>query len=186
MVRDEIEPHHRARIGWSCTHSGALRGAAPAVEASWLSGNNLGCDAIGRPPAAAAPQPKRLALIGARGFTGQTLTTLLSDHPHLELTHVSSRQLEGYSLTEYTKKDLKYSNLSVEDVERMEKDGEVDAWVMALPNGICKPFVDAVDRGAKARTSGEGSVVVDLSADYRFEDGWTYGLPGETPSPSSM
>lgn len=128
---------------------------------------------------AASTQPKRLALIGARGFTGQTLTSLLSQHPHIELTHVSSRQLEGYSLDEYTKAPLKYSNLSVEDVERMEKDGEVDAWVMALPNGVCKPFVDAIDKGASARSSGEKSVVVDLSADYRFEDGWTYGLPGE-------
>jgi len=58
----------------------------------------------------------------------------------------------------------------------MEKQGEVDAWVMALPNGVCKPFVDAVEKGSKER-QGEGSVVVDLSADYRFEDGWTYGLP---------
>ncbi|KAI0726109.1 bifunctional acetylglutamate kinase/N-acetyl-gamma-glutamyl-phosphate reductase [Fomitopsis betulina] len=122
-------------------------------------------------------EPKRLALIGARGFTGQTLTTLLSSHPHLDLTHVSSRQLAGYSLDGYTKAELKYSDLSAADVERMEKDGEVDAWVMALPNGVCKPFVDAVDRGSKERKTGEPSVVVDLSADYRFEDGWTYGLP---------
>lgn len=134
---------------------------------------------------AAAPQPKRLALIGARGFTAQTLTSLLSQHPHIELTHVSSRQLEGYSLDEYKKAGMEYSNLSAEDVERMEKDGEVDAWVMALPNGICKPFVDAIDRDAKERKNGESSVIVDLSADYRFEDGWTYSLPGEaSPSPS--
>ena len=71
---------------------------------------------------------------------------------------------------------------SVCGVERMEKDGEVDGWVMALPNRICKPFVDAVDRGSKERASGEASVVVDLSADYRFEDRWTYGLLGEEPS----
>ncbi|KAI0079212.1 bifunctional acetylglutamate kinase/N-acetyl-gamma-glutamyl-phosphate reductase [Panus rudis PR-1116 ss-1] len=122
-------------------------------------------------------QPKRLALIGARGFTGQTLTSMLSSHPYLSLTHVSSRQLEGYPLKEYTKAPLTYSNLSVEDVERMEKDGEVDAWVMALPNGVCKPFVDAVEKGAKERKSGERGVIVDLSADYRFEEGWTYGLP---------
>jgi N-acetyl-gamma-glutamyl-phosphate reductase/acetylglutamate kinase len=52
---------------------------------------------------------------------------------------------------------------------------------MALPNGVCKPFVDAVDRGAVERVGGKekGSVVVDLGADYRFEKGWTYGLPGE-------
>lgn len=125
---------------------------------------------------------KRLALIGARGFTGQALTSLLSNHPYLELTHVSSRQLAGYPLTGYTSpttgKGIDYVNLSVEDVERMEKDGEVDAWVMALPNGACKVFVDAVERGASAK-EGRGGVVVDLSADYRFEKDWVYGLPGE-------
>ncbi|KAG7095048.1 hypothetical protein E1B28_005838 [Marasmius oreades] len=119
---------------------------------------------------------KRLGLIGARGFTGQALTSLISEHPYLNLTHVSSRQMAGYPLDTYTKASVQYSNLSPEDVERMEKRGEVDAWVMALPNGACKPFVDAVDRGSKERVT-EGSVVVDLSADYRFESGWTYGLP---------
>jgi N-acetyl-gamma-glutamyl-phosphate reductase/acetylglutamate kinase len=120
-------------------------------------------------------EPKRLALIGARG----DLTTLLSGHPYIDLTHVSSRQLAGYPLQGYTKSSITHTNLFVEDVERMEKDGEVDVWVMALPNGVCKPFVDAIDRGAKVRSSGESSVIVDLSADYRFESGWKYGLPGE-------
>ena len=133
--------------------------------------------------AAPSTEEKRLALIGARGYTGQALTTLLSSHPHLNLTHVSSRQLKGYPLTSYTKSSVTFSDLSAEDVERMEKDGEVDAWVMALPNGVCKPFVDAIDRGAAERRDGKGgSVVVDLSADFRFEDGWTYGLPGEASS----
>src|SRR3984957_20021830 len=129
-------------------------------------------------------EPKRLALIGARGYTGQALTTILSGHPHLDLTHVSSRLLAGQTISSYTKSPVTYTNLSAQDVERMEKDGEVDAWVMALPNGICKPFVDAVDRGSAARNSGEPSVVVDLGADFRFENGWTYGLPGEVPSSS--
>jgi N-acetyl-gamma-glutamyl-phosphate reductase/acetylglutamate kinase len=123
---------------------------------------------------------KRVALVGARGYTGQALTKLLSGHPHFELTHVSSRQLAGQKLAEYTKADVTYGNLSPADVERMEADGAVDAWVLALPNGVGKPFVDAIDKGAEARGGvREGSVVVDLSADYRFEDGWTYGLPGE-------
>lgn len=114
---------------------------------------------------------KRVALIGARGYTGQNLISLIDNHPHLDLTHVSSRQLEGLPLNEYKKAQINYSNLSVEDVKKMEEDGEVDAWVMALPNGVCKPFVDAID---KAKGNG---VIVDLSADYRFEKDWTYGLP---------
>ncbi|KAF9232187.1 hypothetical protein BU15DRAFT_67695 [Melanogaster broomeanus] len=96
-------------------------------------------------------EPKRVALIGARGYTGQALTSLLNAHPYLSLTHVSSRVLEGYSLEEYTKSPITHTNLSVGDVERMEKEGEVDAWVMALPNGVCKPFVDAVERGSQGK-----------------------------------
>ena len=89
---------------------------------------------------------------------------------------MSSRELAGLPLKDYTKSDIQYSNLSVEDVGRMEESGEVDAWVMALPNGICKPFVDTIDA---ARSRGGKGVMVDLSADYRFENDWTYGLPGE-------
>lgn len=160
------------------------RASAPSGKRSYSTFARREIPGSKRGYATAAPstEKKRLALIGARGFTGQTLTSLLSKHPHLELTHVSSRQLAGYPLKEYSKSNLTYSNLSEKDVETMEKEGEVDAWVMALPNGICKPFVDAIDRGA-ANKQGEKSVIVDLSADYRFEEGWTYGLPGEkTPS----
>ena len=67
-----------------------------------------------------------------------------------------------------------YQNLSVKDITRMEEAGEVDAWVMALPNGVCQPFVAAVDEA-----KGGKSVIVDLSADMRFDNSWTYGLPGE-------
>jgi N-acetyl-gamma-glutamyl-phosphate reductase/acetylglutamate kinase len=119
---------------------------------------------------------KRVALIGARGYTGQNLVSLINNHPHLDLTHVSSRELAGLPLKDYTKSEVKYSNLSAQDVAKMEENGEVDAWVMALPNGVCKPFVDAIDG---ARTKGGKGVIVDLSADYRFESNWNYGLPGE-------
>lgn len=116
-------------------------------------------------------QPARVALIGARGYTGQALINLLSKHPHIDLRHVSSRELAGKKLEGYTKRQITYENLSAEDVARMEKDGEIDCWVMALPNGVCKPFVDAVNQGERK------SVIIDLSADYRFDDSWTYGLP---------
>jgi len=136
-----------------------------------------------------ASTSKRVALIGARGYTGQALVNILSTHPNLELAHVSSRELAGFKLTEYSKNpNLKYEALSVEDVERMEEHGRVDAWIMALPNGVCKPFVDAIDRGAQKHsgTGNKPSVVIDLSADYRFEDGWTYGLPGAAYSVSKL
>ncbi|KAL4817760.1 hypothetical protein BDW67DRAFT_159090 [Aspergillus spinulosporus] len=117
-------------------------------------------------------KPSKVALIGARGYTGQALINLINAHPHLDLRHVSSRELAGKKLQGYDKREIIYENLSPEDVKRMSSNGDVDCWVMALPNGVCKPFVDAVDQGAK-----DGNVIIDLSADYRFDENWTYGLP---------
>jgi N-acetyl-gamma-glutamyl-phosphate reductase/acetylglutamate kinase len=118
-------------------------------------------------------QPSKVALIGARGYTGQALINLLNSHPNMDLRHVSSRELAGQKLKGYEKRDITYENLTPEDVRRMEEKGEIDCWVMALPNGVCKPFVDAIDQGKGP----QNSVIVDLSADYRFDNKWTYGLP---------
>ncbi|KAJ5825348.1 hypothetical protein N7474_002486 [Penicillium riverlandense] len=117
-------------------------------------------------------QPAKVALIGARGYTGQALINLLNAHPNMDLRHVSSRELAGKKLQGYDKREIIYENLSPDDVRRMSANGDIDCWVMALPNGICKPFVDAVNQGAD-----KGNVIVDLSADYRFDPTWTYGLP---------
>lgn len=133
------------------------------------------------PIAASTSEPKRVALIGARGYTGQALVSILNQHPHLTLTHVSSRELAGRALPGYEKSEVKYSNIGVDEIKRLEQgrlDGPPpDAYIMALPNGVCKPFVEAVQEGGKNRKGGHATIV-DLSADYRFEDSWTYGLPG--------
>ncbi|KAL8662987.1 MAG: hypothetical protein Q9202_004217 [Teloschistes flavicans] len=117
-------------------------------------------------------KPARVAIIGARGYTGKALIEILNLHPNIDLRHVSSRELAGQKLKGYDKREITYENLSPDDIRRMEEKGQIDCWVMALPNGVCKPFVDAVDEAGRGE-----SVVVDLSADYRFDDKWTYGLP---------
>lgn len=116
--------------------------------------------------------PSKIALIGARGYTGQALIDLLNRHPNMDLRHVSSRELAGKKLEGYTKRNITYENLSPEDVKKMAEKGEVDCWVMALPNGVCKPYVDAINEAGKPE-----AVIIDLSADYRFDSSWTYGLP---------
>ncbi len=166
-VGPSVPPHRAAAASHTRAFSTSAR--RPAVATSVASSRRGYATAV-------STEPKRVALIGARGYTGQNLISLINSHPHLELTHVSSRQLVDLPLPEYTKSALTYSNLSPADVGKMAENNEVDAWVMALPNGVCKPFVDAIDAAEK---SGKGrGVIVDLSADYRFEEGWTYGLPG--------
>lgn len=117
--------------------------------------------------------PSSIALIGARGYTGSQLVELLNNHPLMDLQHVSSRELAGTEVEGYTKRKVIYSNLSPEELA--DKADTIDCIVLALPNGVSRPFVDALDAAQKGKN--KKTVVVDLSADYRFDDSWTYGLP---------
>lgn len=116
---------------------------------------------------------KKVALIGARGYTGQNLISLIDNHGDLDLAYVSSRELAGKPLDMYKKSQVTYSNLSTADVASIEASGEIDMWVMALPNKVCLPFVEAIES-----VKGNGKIV-DLSADFRFDatGEWVYGLP---------
>lgn len=118
---------------------------------------------------------KKVALIGARGYTGKNLIELVNNHPFLELAHVSSRELCGQKLQNYTKSEIIYENLSIADIKKLETDKKVDIWVMALPNKVCIPFVEAIESIDNCKTS----KIIDLSADFRFvdESSWKYGLP---------
>ncbi|EME49719.1 hypothetical protein DOTSEDRAFT_68484 [Dothistroma septosporum NZE10] len=116
--------------------------------------------------------PAKVAVIGARGYTGKALIELLNRHPNMDLCHVSSRELAGKKLQGYEKKEIIYESLTPDDIRKMAERKEIDCWVMALPNGVCKPYVDAIEESGHKE-----AVIVDLSADYRFNSEWTYGLP---------
>ena len=96
---------------------------------------------------------------------------MLNSHPNIDLRHVSSRELAGQRLKGYNKREIIYEHLTPEDVGKISEQSDINAWVLALPNGVAKPWVEAID------DLKDDSVVVDLSADYRFDPAWTYGLP---------
>ena len=113
---------------------------------------------------------KTVGIVGARGHTGAELIRLIARHPHLELTFVSSRELDGQKVSDHIPEfagDLRYQNL---DYEQVGGKG-ADAVILALPNGKAAGLVAAIDAQAPA------TVIVDLSADYRFDPHWYYGLP---------
>lgn len=113
---------------------------------------------------------KTVGIVGARGHTGAELIRLLARHPQLELAFVSSRELDGRRVADHN--DGYAGELRFENLDPAAAAGKrADAVVLALPNGKAAPYVAALD-AAKPDT-----VVVDLSADYRFDEGWYYGLP---------
>ena len=111
-----------------------------------------------------------VSLIGARGHVGAELMRLLVAHPRFELVHAASRERAGQAVADQipgAPSSLRFSAPSLDDLPVLP-DG---AYVLALPNGLAKPYVEAIDRIAP------NAVVIDLSADYRFDADWHYGLP---------
>ena len=113
---------------------------------------------------------RTIGLVGARGHTGAELIRLIARHPHLELAFVSSRELAGQPVSAHIEGfagELRYENLGHEQVAARG----VGAVILALPNGKAGDIVAALEAQAPE------SVIVDLSADYRFNEDWYYGLP---------
>ncbi|QNH21739.1 N-acetyl-gamma-glutamyl-phosphate reductase [Xanthomonas sp. GW] len=111
-----------------------------------------------------------VGIVGARGHTGAELIKLVAAHPRLHLAFVSSRELAGQRVAEHSadyRGELRYENLDADAVAAKR----ADAVVLALPNGKAAPYVAALDAVAAE------TIVVDLSADYRFDPSWYYGLP---------
>ncbi len=112
----------------------------------------------------------RVGIVGARGHVGAELIRLLAAHPRFALAYVGSRELDGQRLADHIDAyagELHYSSPAHEALPSLG----ADAVVLALPNGKAAACVAAFD---KAQVD---PVIIDLSADYRFDDGWYYGLP---------
>lgn len=111
-----------------------------------------------------------VSLIGARGHTGLELMRLLASHPRFALVHAASRERAGRAVAEHVPGidgALHYSAPSPDALPVLAE----GAYILALPNGMAAPYVDAIERVAR------DAVIVDLSADFRFDDRWHYGLP---------
>jgi N-acetyl-gamma-glutamyl-phosphate reductase len=113
---------------------------------------------------------ERLALIGGRGYTGQTLLPLIARHPELELAIATSGSEAGTPLThlvpEWPDAEQRLQALSPEQSDAID----ARVWILALPNGASAPWVAAIEQAHPE------AIIVDLGADYRFTPEWTYGL----------
>ena len=113
---------------------------------------------------------KYIGIVGARGHAGTELIRLIARHRSLELAFVSSRELAGQSVAAQVHEfggDLRYENIDAAAVAERH----ADAIVLALPNAKAAAYMAAID------ALNPQCVIVDLSADYRCNDAWYYGLP---------
>ena len=116
------------------------------------------------------PSRSPVGLVGARGYVGEELIRLLAAHPAFELAFVASRERAGRPVADHVEgapRGLRYIASEAGALPALHG----GAVVLALPNGRAADYVAAIESGTP------DCVVVDLSADYRFDPGWHYGLP---------
>ena len=115
-------------------------------------------------------EPYLIGVIGARGHVGRELLRLIGEHPALMLAYAGSREFAGRKVVEMAPEihdDIEFEALD----PAAAAPRRADAVLLALPDGAGAPFVDAFESAAPYRR------LIDLSADYRFNDNWAYGLP---------
>jgi N-acetyl-gamma-glutamyl-phosphate reductase len=108
------------------------------------------------------PDSYQVGVIGARGHTGAELMRILGAHPQVEVALAGSRELAGQPVPSIDA--LEYESIGPDEVTTRH----LDALFLALPDGVGGPWTDAVSTD---------TVIVDISADHRFDDEWVYGLP---------
>jgi len=120
----------------------------------------------------------KVALVGARGYVGRELINELDRDARFDLVLASSRAMGGRrlstlpglaSLSRFA--DLEATESSPEEVTNVD----ADVIVLGLPNGLAKPYAEALSGRSPS------PIIVDLSADYRHVAGWTYGSVDLSP-----
>jgi N-acetyl-gamma-glutamyl-phosphate reductase len=112
---------------------------------------------------------KKVAIIGASGYSGEELVRLLLNHPHVELAAVTSRQSAGQSVAQVFPKFASHPKsraLRFSDPNAAVLAKQADIVFLALPHGVAAEF--AVPLVAA------GCLVIDLSADFRLKSAATY------------
>ena len=112
---------------------------------------------------------KKVAIVGASGYSGEELVRLLLNHPQVELTAVTSRQSAGQTVAQVFPRfashpKSKALRFTEPNAEMLAKQAEI--VFLALPHGVAAEFaVPLLDAGC---------IVIDLSADFRLKSAETY------------
>lgn len=112
---------------------------------------------------------KKVAIIGASGYSGEELVRLLLCHPLVELVAATSRQYAGQTVAQVfprfahlpRARTLRFTDPNAELLAR-----QAELVFLALPHGVAAEYAVPLVR--------EGCLVVDLSADFRLRSAATY------------
>jgi N-acetyl-gamma-glutamyl-phosphate reductase len=108
----------------------------------------------------------KVAICGGSGYTGAELLRILTAHPEVKITSVTSEKSAGKRVADVFPHLHQYGSLAYEPLEKERLCYKADLFFMALPHAASQ---DAVEFFVKERKR-----VVDLSADFRLKDPGVY------------
>lgn len=109
----------------------------------------------------AQPTKIKVGIVGATGYTGVELLRLLAQHPHAEITAVTSRQESGMPVADMFPSLRGHVDAVFKTPDEAALD-QCDVVFFATPHGVAmKEAQQLLDKGVK---------IIDLAADFRLQD----------------
>lgn len=108
----------------------------------------------------------KAAIVGVTGYVGQELFRILSVHPNVEISHITSVSYKGKKLSEIYENFMKISELKCSDADIEKIADEADVIFIALPHGLASKQIN--------QSILDKCKVIDLGADFRLKDKEVY------------
>ena len=110
-----------------------------------------------------------ISILGGRGYVGQEIIKIINNHPNFFISNIYSKSSQGKLVDDYNKsKSLTYKLLDSPDKLDFT---DIDIVIMALSNNESFDYIKSIEG------HDPNIIIIDISADYRFDDGWAYKLP---------
>lgn len=103
----------------------------------------------------------KVGIIGATGYTGSELVRILTNHPQVEITCITSESHTGKTFDEIHpafRRICETKLIAAEEAYELD----LDIVFLALPHGVSMQYASRFDL--------DKTKVIDLSADFRFND----------------
>ncbi len=109
-------------------------------------------------------EPKKIAILGASGYTGAELVRLIATHPMMRIVAMTAERKAGLEMAEVFP-HLRHLGLpSLVKIDEVDF-SDVDLCFCALPHATSQKVIKALPKTLK---------IVDLSADFRLRDAQEY------------
>ena len=108
----------------------------------------------------------KASVLGATGYAGAELIRLLSQHPNVELVHLTSHSVAGSELSDMYKNLINANIPTLSEYDPSTVTQDSDVIFTSLPHGASKEVIPELFES--------GKIVIDLSGDYRYDDAKVY------------